>query len=237
METILCIDTGTGICSVALVKDGKMIALRESGGDRDHARNVAVYTESILHGNGLRSEDLSAVAVAKGPGSYTGLRIGVSFAKGLCYTLGIPLIAVDSLESLARVAAEDHKAGLFEVRDWKNTLLCPMIDARRMEVYAEVFDTGMNSLSGVSAEVITGESFGEYIGQGKEMLIFGDGAAKTVEILPREGVRFIGVAPSARGLCEPAVGKLRDGQTEDVAYFEPFYLKDFVVTASNKKLF
>lgn len=237
MGIILCIDTGTATCSVALAVDGRMAGIRESRGDRDHARNVAVYAEEIMREHCIEPGELSAVAVAQGPGSYTGLRIGVSFAKGMCYSLGIPLIAVDSLESLARVAAGDYEAGLFKAADWDNTLLCPMIDARRMEVYAEVFDTGMNPLSGVSAEIITGESFREYIVPGREMLIFGDGAAKTVDILPEEGVRLIDVEPSARGLCAVAERKLLAGQIEDTAYFEPFYLKDFVVTASRKKIF
>lgn len=213
-----------------------MIAIYENAGGRDHARNVAVYADELLRENGIEPEELSAVAVAKGPGSYTGLRIGVSFAKGLCYSLGIPLIAVDSLESLARVAAEDHEAGLFGVGDWDTALLCPMIDARRMEVYAEVFDTRFNSLSGVLAEIITENSFSEYLQTGREMIIFGDGAAKTLDILPEGKVRLIEVAASSRGLCSVAEQKLRAGETEDVAYFEPFYLKDFVVTASRKKI-
>lgn len=237
MNTILCIDTGTGVCSVSIARKGKLIALNESSGGRDHARNVAVYAEELMRENDIEPHELSAVAVAKGPGSYTGLRIGVSFAKGMCYSLGIPLIAVDSLESLARVAAEDHEAGLYDVRDWKNTLLCPMIDARRMEVYAEVFDTRFNSLSGVSAEVVTPESFAEFIRPDREMLVFGDGAAKTLDVLPAGSVRLIDVAPSSRGLCEVAERKLNAGETEDIAYFEPFYLKDFVVTASKKKVF
>lgn len=237
MNTILCIDTGTDVCSVSLARGGEMIALYENSGGRDHARNVAVYADELMREHGIGPDELSAVAVARGPGSYTGLRIGVSFAKGMCYSLGIPLIAVDSLESLARVAAENHEAGLFEVRDWDGALLCPMIDARRMEVYAEVFDTRFDSLSGVFAEVVTADSFAQYLNSGREMLVFGDGAAKTVGVLPPGSVRLVEAAASSRGLCAVAERKLAVGETEDVAYFEPFYLKDFVVTTSKKKMF
>lgn len=237
MSTILCIDTGTDVCSVAIAREGMPVAVRESAGERDHARNVAVYTEELLRANDLAPKELSAVAVAKGPGSYTGLRIGVSFAKGLCYSLGIPLIAIDSLESLARTAAEEYESGALDIRDWNRALLCPMIDARRMEVYAEVFDTRLHRLAGVSAEVIDGNSFSGFINPGGEFIIFGDGAAKTRDILPKEGVRLIDIKASARGLCMVASEKLRAGKTEDTAYFEPFYLKDFVVTESKKNFF
>ncbi len=237
MSDILCIDTGTDVCSVAIARDGKLLALMESAGERDHARNVAVYADELMRGNGIEPKELSAVAVAKGPGSYTGLRIGVSFAKGLCYSLGIPLVAVDSLESLARVVVEEYETGLLDIRDWENALLCPMIDARRMEVYAEVFDTRLDSLTEVSAEVVDGSSFGTFIKKDREFVVFGDGAAKTVDVLPREGVCFLDIQASARGLCGAAAEKLRAGETEDTAYFEPFYLKDFVVTTSKKKVF
>ncbi len=242
MSIILCIDTGTEVCSVAIARNGKLTALLESAGERDHARNVAVYTEELLQANGVEPRDLAAVAVARGPGSYTGLRIGASFAKGLCYSLGIPLIAVDSLESLARVAVEEHEAGLLDINDWGKALLCPMIDARRMEVYAEVFDTRLGRLTEVSAEVIGEGSFGEFIGTrashstGGEFIVFGDGAAKTLGVLPHERVRYIEIAASARGLCAAAQQKLEAGQTEDTAYFEPFYLKEFVATTSKKKM-
>lgn len=236
MSLILCIETGTDVCSVALSKNGKPVSLREETG-RDHARKVAVFTDELLRETGVDPKDLDAVAIGKGPGSYTGLRIGTSFAKGLCYALGIPLIAVDSLESIARIASEDHEVGLFQSADWKNALLCPMIDARRMEVYAAVYDTDMNIVSPVVAEVITDGSFVEQISSGREFFIFGNGAAKTNDILDADNVRLINVVPSARGLCIAAQKKLAAGQIEDMAYFEPAYLKDFVVTTSKKKIF
>lgn len=237
MSLIVCIETATDVCSVALARSGRMVSLRESSGGRDHARNVAVYVDEMLRETCTEPRELDAVAVSCGPGSYTGLRIGVSFAKGLCYALGIPLVAVKSLGSLASVAAEDHRAGIITAGNWDKVRLCPMIDARRMEVYTQVFDSAVNPLTGVSAEIITADSFAEFIVPGHELLIFGNGAAKCVGVLPSRGVRFAEVAPSARGLCREAQYKLDRGEAEDVAYFEPFYLKDFVVTTARKKIF
>ena len=235
MSLILCIETGTDICSVALARDGAMIALRESDLGKDHARKVGVFTQELLRENNIEPEELDAVAVGKGPGSYTGLRIGVSFAKGLCYALDIPLLAVDSLRSLAACLAEEVEAGIIDIEDWEQVALCPMIDARRMEVYAELFDTRLNPLSEVVAEVVTDRSFCDVLLTHKRLIIFGSGAEKCSGIL--EWADYVNIAPSARGLCAEAERKLAAGETEDVAYFEPFYLKDFIVTASKKKLF
>lgn len=237
MALILGIETGTDICSVSLSRDDQLIALRESEGGQDHARKLATYIDEILRTNDYRPDDLDAVAVGKGPGSYTGLRIGVSTAKGLCYGLGIPLCAVGSTEALAWVAAEDYEAGILDVDDWSGALLCPMIDARRMEVYAQVFDSAVTPVGEVGAFVVTPESFSEFIRPSREFVIFGNGAAKCVDILPREGVKFVQVTPSARGLVRPAFEAFTAGRFEDIAYFEPLYLKDFVVTASKKKMF
>lgn len=235
MGLILCIETGTDICSVALAKDGEMIALRESDLGKDHARKVGVFTRELLQEHGIEPDELDAVAVGKGPGSYTGLRIGVSFAKGMCYALGIPLIAIDSLRSLAACLVEEVEAGIVDIEDWERTVLCPMIDARRMEVYAELFDTNLTPRSEVMAEVVTDKSFSEVLLDYKKLVIFGNGAEKCSGIL--EWAECVSVAPSARGLCAEAERKLQAGEVEDVAYFEPFYLKDFIVTASKKRLF
>ncbi|MBO5661145.1 MAG: tRNA (adenosine(37)-N6)-threonylcarbamoyltransferase complex dimerization subunit type 1 TsaB [Tidjanibacter sp.] len=235
MGLILCIETGTDICSVALAKDGEMIALRESDLGKDHARKVGVFTQELLQEHSIEPDELDAVAVGKGPGSYTGLRIGVSFAKGMCYALGIPLIAIDSLRSLAACLVEEVEAGIVDIEDWERTVLCPMIDARRMEVYAELFDTNLTPRSEVVAEVVDDKSFSEVLLDFKKLVIFGNGAEKCSGIL--EWAEMVNVAPSARGLCAEAERKLQAGEVEDVAYFEPFYLKDFIVTASKKKLF
>lgn len=235
MSLILCIETGTDVCSVGIAKDGELLSLRESDEGRDHARKVGVFVDELLRETGIAPEDLDAVAVGKGPGSYTGLRIGVSFAKGLCYGLQKPLVAVGSLDALAEVAREDYEAGILSVGGWENAYLCPMVDARRMEVYAQVFDADGRPQSEVSAEVIDTESFAVFRGQGRPFVIFGSGARKCADVLP--DATLVEVTPSARGLARLAQQALDEGRTVDIAYFEPFYLKDFVVTTSRKKLF
>ena len=234
MGLILCIETGTDICSVALAKDGEMIALRESDLGKDHARKVGVFTQELLQEHSIEPDELDAVAVGKGPGSYTGLRIGVSFAKGLCYGLQKPLIAVGSLDALTAVAREDYEAGIVDVENWEQARLCPMVDARRMEVYAQVFDSAGAPLTDVAAEVVTDESFAEWRKEGN-FVIFGNGAAKCTEVLT--DAVLVNVIPSVRGIAPLAQKAFDEGRFEDIAYFEPFYLKDFVVTASKKKLF
>ena len=236
MALILAIETGTDICSVALVRDGKLVALRESDEERNHAKKIAVFVDELLRESGVSADDLDAVAVSKGPGSYTGLRIGVSFAKGLCYGQNIPLVAVGSLDSLVEVAREDYEAGIVDVENWNEATLCPMIDARRMEVYTRVFDTQCNPLSAVEAKIIDAESFAEERAiaksEGREIIMFGDGAAKCREVLSE--VRYVEVAPSARGLARQAQRAFEQKRFESIAYFEPYYLKDFVVTKSTK---
>ena len=235
MALILCIETGTDICSVGIARDGELISLRESDEGRDHARQVGVFVDELLDEMGLQPEDLDAVAVGKGPGSYTGLRIGVSFAKGLCYGIQKPLIAIGSLNALTEVAREDYEAGILDVEGWDDAVLCPMVDARRMEVYTQRFDAEGKALSEVSAEIIDGESFAAERVSERPFVIFGNGAAKCSEVL--EGATLIDVAPSARGLARLAEEAFVAQKFEDIAYFEPFYLKDFVVTTSTKKLF
>ncbi len=213
MAIILLIETSGEVCSVAVARDGKVVAVCESEGGREHARLVANYTHELLEANGVEPRDLAAVAVARGPGSYTGLRIGASFAKGLCYSLGIKLIAVHSTESLARLVANP------------TGLLCPLVDARRMEVYTEIFDANYNVVLPVEALVVDENTI---LGEYRNLTIFGSGAEKCRPFLP--DATFVGVTASAFGLACVAQQKYDDGQTEDVAYYEPLYLKDFVVT-------
>lgn len=234
MALILCIETGTDICSVGIVKDGELISLRESDSGRDHAKKVAVFVDELLTENDIDPQQIDAVAVGEGPGSYTGLRIGVSFAKGLCYGLGKPLIAVSSLASLAAVAIEDYNAGIIDIENWDSALLCPMIDARRMEVYTQVFDSKANPLSGITAEVVDENTLAEHRAATDHFVVFGSGAAKCAEIL---GAELIDVTPSVRGMATIAESKYAANDFVDVAYFEPYYLKDFVVTTSKKRLF
>lgn len=235
MALILSIETGTDICSVALANDGELMALRESDEGRDHAKKVALFVDELLRETGVQPSDIDAIAVGKGPGSYTGLRIGVSFAKGMCYALNIPLIAIGSLDALAEVAREDFEAGILDIEeeDWSQAKLCPMVDARRMEVYAQVFDVECKAQSDVVAEVVTEESFNEWRSKGK-FVIFGNGAKKCAEVLPDAIIED--VVPSARGIVRLAEEAFNAGKFEDLAYFEPFYLKDFIVIPSKKKL-
>ena len=233
MSLILCIETGTDICSVGIARDGELVSLRESAEGRDHAKHVGVFVDELLRETGIAPDELDAVAVGMGPGSYTGLRIGVSFAKGLCYGLQIPLVAIGSLDALAEVAIEDNEAGILDVEAWDESLLCPMVDARRMEVYTRLYNAKGEPQSDVKAEIINEESFAS-VRATKQLVIFGNGAAKCREVL--SDATYIDVAPSARGLARLAEQRLQAGQTEDIAYFEPFYLKDFVVIPSKKKL-
>ena len=234
MALILCIETGTDICSVGLARDGEIVSLRESDEGRDHASKVGVFVDELFRQTGITPDEIDAVAVGKGPGSYTGLRIGVSFAKGLCYGTGKPLIAVGSLDALMEVAREDYEAGIIDVPDWGTAKLCPMVDARRMEVYAQIFDTEGNPLTEVAAEVVDDHSFAVWRKEGR-LVIFGNGAVKCAEVLP--DVTFVDVVPSVRGMAPLAQKAFDRGEFADVAYFEPFYLKDFEVTTSKKKLF
>ena len=234
MALILCIETGTDICSVGIVNNGELISLRESDSGRDHAKKVAVFVDELLSENNIDPEQIDAVAVGEGPGSYTGLRIGVSFAKGLCYGLGKPLIAVSSLAALTAVAIEDYKAGILDIDNWDSALLCPMIDARRMEVYTQVFDSNANPLNEIAAEVVDENTLAELRAKTNNFVVFGSGAAKCAEVL---GAELIDITPSVRGMAAIAEKKFANGEFVDVAYFEPYYLKDFVVTTSKKRLF
>ncbi len=220
---ILSIESGTSICSVGISKCGESVAIRTSDSGRDHARMVAQFADEVISEAGITASDLKAVAVSMGPGSYTGLRIGVSFAKGLCYGLSIPLIGVGSLEALARLAVS-------ELGGDNELPLRAMIDARRMEVYTQLFDKRGCAVSDVTAEVIDEEIY-----KSEQVVIFGDGAEKCSELMPC--AKLIDVKPSAAGVGEVAYEKYRRDETEDVAYFEPFYLKEVVVTKSKKRFF
>ncbi len=227
--SILCIETGTDVCSVGLVLDGQIVALRESVAGRDHARWVALFAQEVMEEAGITAVELDAVAVSKGPGSYTGLRIGVSFAKGLCCGLGIPLIGIGSLESLCEGVQNAVSA---------SAVLLPMIDARRMEVYAQVFGPAegalgeFRALGPVEAVVVNEGSFSEL--RDRAVVIFGSGAEKCREVLP--WMYFIDVQPSVRGMARLATEAFAARKFEDTAYFEPFYLKDFVATTPKKNI-
>ncbi|GAB2764985.1 tRNA (adenosine(37)-N6)-threonylcarbamoyltransferase complex dimerization subunit type 1 TsaB [Salinimicrobium soli] len=216
MSLILCIETATTNCSVALGKNGEVLALKEDySSNYSHAERLHLFIEEILKENGLTPKDLTAVAVSKGPGSYTGLRIGVSAAKGLCFTLDLPLISVPTLSSLAR-QVEDEKAGY----------IIPLLDARRMEVYTAGF-SAEKQIFDTRAEILTAESFKEYLDKGKVSFI-GNGVEKFKAVCEHENAVFVeGKLPSAAQMASLAEEKFQKGLFEDVAYFEPYYLKDF----------
>lgn len=230
MSCILHIETSTDVCSVAVSQDGACIYSNEDFNGPNHAVKLGSFVDEALSFADSHAIPFDAVAVSCGPGSYTGLRIGVSMAKGVCYGRDLKLIAVPTLELLAVPVLLDEKVE-------EGALLCPMIDARRMEVYAAVYDTTLRTVAPVAAEVVTADSFAGLIRPDREFFVFGNGAAKTLGVLPADGVRLLEVQPSARGLCRLAEEQFAAGETVDTAYFEPSYLKNFVVTKSKKKLF
>ena len=221
MIYILHLETSTKVCSVALSCDGKQIAIKEDlSNEYSHAENLTIYIQEVLLQSSISLKELSAVSVASGPGSYTGLRIGVSTAKGLCYALEIPLIAVDSLISLATIANEKH----VEMN------LCALIDARRMEEFNGIYSSDLKSLKAISADIITEDSYKEF----EPFIYFGDGAIKLEEIwMDRNCTIDKTIYSSATGQIPLAFEKFNKKQFQDVAYFEPFYLKDFIGLKKN----
>jgi tRNA threonylcarbamoyladenosine biosynthesis protein TsaB len=232
VATILHIESSTLTCSVAISRNGDIRALQESHDQSyAHSEKLVVYIDEVIKQAELKPSDLDAVCVSKGPGSYTGLRIGVSAAKGLCYGLGIPLLSVGSLESMAHLVKANFENELADV-----SFLCPMIDARRMEVYMQLFDAGLNQLQAVSAEIIDEKSFASELEKGR-VVFLGDGAAKCKEIIQHTNAIFLDdFKTSASGMIPLAESKFANKQFEDVAYFEPYYLKDFVA-GKPKKMF
>ena len=226
-QLILLLETATTSCSVALSENGKVIALKEVNERNVHASHITLFIEELMIQTGRKYSELRAVAISKGPGSYTGLRIGVSTAKGLCYALDIPLLGIDTLEAMA--------AGLADLNDDipDSALLVPMIDARRMEVYTAIFQKDLKVIEAVCAKIVDESSYDQY--KGYELLMFGDGAGKFKETFAgHSNIRFIDFANSASHMNSLACRKLQEGETENLAYFEPFYLKDSLVTKSSK---
>ena len=232
MEIILCIETGTDICSVALARNGNLLSLRESGEGRGHAQNLSIYIDEILRENDLSCDDLSAVAISIGPGSYTGLRIGSSLAKGICFASNIPLIAISTLQAMTIGAFADFKAGILDVENIDGCIFAPMIDARRMEVYTQLFNSKGEVLNDISAEIITETSFESY--KDSDFIIFGDGAEKCKDALNVKSVSFENILPSARNMVTLAQQYFEEKNFVDIAYFEPLYLKDFIGTTKKK---
>ena len=257
MERIILIETSTALCSVALAEDGAVTAYRESSEPKAHASLTAVFVQEVLAERGVTLADCDAVCVSMGPGSYTGLRVGVSTAKGLCFGSGKPLLAVGTLDTLVAQAGEiPGQAGNDGSSPY--SFIIPMIDARRMEVYAAVFSPIISdkAYSVISSEaegrveksllytqitetapaIIDETSFAEYLEQGP-VLFIGDGAGKCADVIKHPNAHFCQCHPKASSMLSPALEALRAGNFKDVAYFEPFYLKEFVATVSKKKLF
>lgn len=228
MARILLLETSTATLSVALSDDGKVVAERVCTEPRQQASLAAPLVKEVLDETGLRMADCDAVCVSKGPGSYTGLRVGVSTAKGLCFGAGIPLLSVGTLEVLA------HSVNPGEAKDLK--YIIPMIDARRMEVYTAVFSPEGKRLTEVEAQVIGPDSFAGELARGP-VLFLGDGALKCREVLTSPNAFFQKADPLAAAMAPLAEAAWQEKRFEDLAYFEPFYLKDFIATVSRKKLF
>ncbi|MGB1210343.1 MAG: tRNA (adenosine(37)-N6)-threonylcarbamoyltransferase complex dimerization subunit type 1 TsaB [Lacinutrix venerupis] len=224
MAIILSIETATTNCSVSLSKNGETLLLKEDySSNYSHAERLHVFIDETLREANIERHQLDAIAVSKGPGSYTGLRIGVSAAKGLCYALDIPLISVSTLEALAhQVKAESG-------------LIIPMLDARRMEVYSAIFSSELKEIRKIEAQILDETSFKAELLKGKVYFI-GNGVEKTKEIINNENAIFIeGKLPSAKEMSALAFSKYKKSDTEDVAYFEPYYLKDFIALKPKPK--
>lgn len=230
---IICLETATNLCSVALCNSSFVISLKETNESKSHASRLTVFIEEILKENGIRANELEAIAVSKGPGSYTGLRIGVSVAKGIAYAASIPLIGIETTYSMFR-----GMSAMWNIKSAadNNTLFCPMLDARRMEVYNAIYDINGNTIKEISAEIIEEDSFMN-IPESNKIIFFGDGASKCKEVIKRRNIHFADeFVISAAHMLTPATNALKDQHFEDVAYFEPFYLKDFVTTKSKKNI-
>ncbi len=219
MAIILHLETATKVCSVALSRDGELIALKELEEEGySHGENLTLFIQALIAEAGLTMKDLDAVSVASGPGSYTGLRIGAATAKGLCYALNIPLIAIDALTCLCELARPKYP----------NQNLCALIDARRMEVFGLIQDPNGETIKEIAADILDETSYSEF----EPFVYFGDGAAKLDELWTGRNITIDrDIKSSAVGQIRLAHEKFQSKAFEDVAYWEPFYLKDFLVQA------
>ena len=239
MARLILIETAASMLSTAIVENGRIICSLESEEPRSQAAMTAPFVKQMLNQAGLSARDCDAVCVSKGPGSYTGLRVGVSTAKGIAFGAGIPLIGIGTLDILVQqgitaaqtiLAPQGAREGSFEH-------IVPLIDARRMEVYTAVYDGTGKRLTEVAPRIIDSQSFASEIGPSATVLFIGDAADKCREPLARTGAHFLQTFPKASAMAPLATAAYEKKQFEDVAYFEPFYLKDFIATVSRKKLF
>jgi len=230
MSRIILIETSTAQCSVAVCENGSVVCSRRSENAKEQAAMTAPFIKEMMDELAISVSDCDAVCVSSGPGSYTGLRVGSSTAKGLCFAAGIPLLSLCTLDILAQQAIRENL--LPEACRY----IIPMIDARRMEVYTAVYDTSGKRLTEVEAMVVDTDSFSAQMAEGP-VLFIGDGAGKCSDVLQGHGAIFVQTCPDADAMCTGATELLAAGKTENTAYFEPFYLKQFTATVSKKKLF
>ena len=235
MALILNIETSTEVCSVALAKNGIVINQRENQSGQNHSKLLTLFIKELLDESKVISNQIDAVAVSGGPGSYTGLRIGVSVAKGICYASQLPLIAISSLDAMAEYVMLNLEK--FSLQAIGNFIMCPMIDARRMEVYTAFYNHNGEIIRNIQADIIDHQSFLEFLNLGK-VLFFGNGAKKCREIITHSNAIFIeNVITSASHMALLSQRNFNLGKFADVAYYEPFYLKDFVTTTPVKNIF
>jgi tRNA threonylcarbamoyladenosine biosynthesis protein TsaB len=221
-------ETATEVCSVAIVENGFVTDFREDVSGQNHSKLLTLFISQLIESNGLKASDFDAVAVSEGPGSYTGLRIGVSAAKGFCYAAAIPLIVISSLEAMAYHVFENQDKYHVEIQP--TDLFIPMIDARRMEVFTAIYDSALQPLKKVNALVVEAATFNQFTDTAR-LFIFGNGSAKFKGILIQPNIYFIdGVVASSLHMATLADHKFRNNEFADVAYFEPYYLKDFIAT-------
>lgn len=230
MSCILSIDTSTDVCSVAISNEGQCLFSKEDHSGPNHAERLGVFVDQALSYADCRDMRIEAVAVSSGPGSYTGLRIGVSMAKGICYGRSIPLISVPTLELLSVPVL------LSDTVEDDNALLCPMLDARRMEVYAAVYDRALNIVRDIHADIVTADTYRELLDE-HPIYFFGNGAAKCMEVINHPNAHLVsGIEPLASNMFPLADKRMREQKFEDVAYFVPFYLKNYVAKMPKKLL-
>jgi len=232
MGLILNIETATEVCSVALANEQGLIGYLENTQGNSHSAALTVLIEKLLLKNNITIQQLDAIAVSMGPGSYTGLRIGVSVAKGICYGADKPLIAVSTLQSMASGFIREHLPDNQPCNAW----FCPMIDARRLEVYTAFFDDKLNSQSGITAEIINKDSFSDILSM-RSVFFFGNGADKCEAIIKQHNAKFFsGFQTSAKNMTVLSENLFQQKEFVDVAYFEPYYLKDFMATIPKNKV-
>lgn len=237
MALILNIETSTKVCSVCVSLDGVVKGIKESNEEKSHAKLLTIFIDQLLNELDYKIGDFDAISISKGPGSYTGLRIGVSTVKGLCYAKDIPLIAINTLQAMANGIILKVHSNDISIDDIENSILVPMIDARRMEVYSAFFNSKGEFVRDVKAEIIDENSYQDILCKQK-MIFFGDGSEKIREVVKHENAIFIkNFNPSSNYMAGLSEIAFREKLFEDVAYFEPFYLKDFIATVPKKNIF